>query len=42
MFGMMEYWAKNGNVPLNNNIPTFHYSTIPVICYLEASQNNKN
>jgi hypothetical protein len=28
--GIMEYWAKNGNVSLNNNIPTFQYSIIPL------------
>jgi hypothetical protein len=27
---MMEYRVKNGNILLNNNIPTFHYSTIPI------------
>jgi hypothetical protein len=37
---MVEYWAKNGNFPLNNNIPIFQYSTIPVIYGLEASQIN--
>jgi hypothetical protein len=38
--GMMEYWAKNGNAALNNNIPVFHYSTIPAIYGSKASKIN--
>jgi hypothetical protein len=33
---MLEYWAKNQNAGLNNSIPIFHFSIIPVIRSLEA------
>jgi hypothetical protein len=33
---MLEYWAKNQKARLNNIIPIFHFSIIPVINGLEA------
>jgi hypothetical protein len=39
---VLEYWFENGNIRLNNIIPIFHYSTIPVIYGIEASKNNNN
>jgi hypothetical protein len=35
--GVLEYGFENGNIWLNNIIPVFYYSTIPVIYGIEAS-----